>query len=53
MPQGQIAKNKTKTTIVLEKELKSKLEKIAKTENRSLNNLMVFILSNYAKNKES
>lgn len=50
MPQGQIAENKIKTTIVLEKELKTKLEEIAKKEMRSLNNLMASVLSNYAEN---
>lgn len=51
MPQGQIAENKVKTTIVMEKELKSKLEKLAKKERRSFNNLMVTILSEYIENK--
>lgn len=41
MSQGQISKNKVKTTIVMEKELKSSLELIAKEDMRSLNNLMV------------
>lgn len=50
MSQGQIAENKIKTTIVLEKELKAKLEKIAKKEMRSLNNLMASVLTNYAEN---
>lgn len=47
MSQGQIAENKVKTTIVLEKQLKSDLENIAKQERRSLNNLMSNILANY------
>lgn len=48
-----VAKNKVKTTIVMEKELKSMLEEIAKKERRSFNNLMVSILSDYAqKSKE-
>ena len=51
MPRGQIAENKVKTTIVREKELKSKLEKLAKKERRSFNNLMVAILSEYIENK--
>lgn len=53
MPAGVISDKKTKTTIVLEKELKSKLEDIAKNEHRSLNNLMVSILYEYAKSKEN
>ena len=51
MPSGQIAENKVKTTIVMEKELKSILESIAKEEHRSFNNLMVSILHDYVKNK--
>lgn len=51
MPQGQIAENKVKTTIVMEKELKSALEELAKKERRSFNNLMVSILADYAENK--
>lgn len=51
MPQGRIAENKIKTTIVMEKELKHELEKIAKKERRSFNNLMVAILSEYVENK--
>lgn len=47
MPQGQIAKNKVKTTILMEKGLKADLEKYAKEDMRSFNNLMVSILSNY------
>lgn len=52
MPQGQIAKNKVKTTIVMEKELKSTLEQIAKEEKRSFNNLMVLILSDYVSKRK-
>lgn len=48
MPTGQIAKNKTKTTIVIEKELKAKLEKIAQKENRSFNNLITSVMSDFA-----
>lgn len=51
MPSGQIAENKVKTTIVMEKELKSILESIAKEEHRSFNNLMVAVLSDYVKNR--
>lgn len=52
MPQGQIAENKAKTTIVLEKELKADLESIAKQERRSLNNLMTNILADYVESKK-
>lgn len=48
MAAGEIAKNKTKTTIVMEKELKSSLEQIAKEQQRSFNNLMVKVLSEYS-----
>lgn len=48
MAAGEIAKNKTKTTIVMEKELKSNLEQIAKEQQRSFNNLMVKVLSEYS-----
>lgn len=47
MPQGKISENKVKTTIVMEKKLKSELEELAKKEQRSFNNLMVKILSNH------
>lgn len=51
MPQGKISENKVKTTIVMEKKLKSYLEIIAKEELRSLNNLMVSILTDYVKTR--
>ena len=51
MPQGKISENKVKTTIVMEKKLKSHLEIIAKEELRSLNNLMVSILTDYVKTR--
>ena len=52
MAQGQIASNKTRTNITIEKELKSKLEEIAKQENRSFNNLIITILENFISNRE-
>lgn len=52
MPQGKIAENKVKTTIVMEKELKSELEELAKKERRSFNNLMVSILADYVEEKK-
>ena len=51
MSQGQISKNKVKTTIILEKDLKSSLEVLAKKEMRSLNNLMASVLSEYVKSR--
>ena len=51
MPAGQVAPNKTRTTITIEKELKSQLEEIAKKEGRSFNNLVINILKEYIKNQ--
>ena len=53
MPNGQIAENKVKTTIVMEKELKSALEEISKQERRSFNNLMVSVLADYVDEKKN
>lgn len=47
MSAGEIAKHKIKTTIVMERELKTNLEKIANKQQRSFNNLMVKVLSDY------
>ena len=51
MPAGQVAPNKTRTNITIEKELKSQLEEIAKKEWRSFNNLVINILKEYMKNQ--
>lgn len=51
MPQGKISEKKVKTTIVMEKTLKSSLENIAKEDMRSLNNLMVNVLNEYVKTR--
>ena len=51
MPVGQVAPNKTRTNITIEKELKSQLEEIAKKEGRSFNNLVINILKEYMKNQ--
>ena len=51
MPAGQVAPNKTRTNITIEKELKSRLEEIAKKEGRSFNNLVINILKEYIKNQ--
>ena len=53
MPQGKISESKIKTTLVMEKELKSSLEILAKEDLRSLNNLMVNILTDYVKSRTS
>ena len=44
-----ISNDNTRTIITIPKELKIKLETIAKEENRSLNNLIITVLMNYAK----
>ena len=46
---GQISKQKTRYALTMEKELKEKLEEIAKDQNRSLNNLIETILKDYLK----
>jgi predicted DNA-binding protein len=46
-----ISNKNTRTLITLPKELKTKLEKLAKSENRSLNNYIVTILIKYLENK--
>ena len=51
MPAGQVAPNKTRTNITIEKELKSQREEIAKKEGRSFNNLVINILKEYIKNQ--
>lgn len=47
MPQGKISDKNTRTNITMPKEMKSELEKIAKQETRSFNNLVVMILKKY------
>lgn len=42
-----ISKDKTRTQITIEKDLKQTLEKIAKSQNRSFNNLVITILKDY------
>ena len=44
---GKISDLNTRTNITISKELKSKLEKIAKEQNRSFNNLVITILKNF------
>ena len=52
MPAGQIAANKTRTNITIEKELKSKLEEIAKQDGRSFNGMVIKILNDYVGKSE-
>lgn len=42
-----IGEDKTRTNITIPKELKARLEEIAKHENRSFNNLVITILQKY------
>lgn len=51
MATGQIASNKTRTNITIEKDLKAQLEEQAKKEGRSFNNLVINILKEYMKNQ--
>ena len=51
MATGQIASNKTRTNITIEKELKAQLEEQARKEGRSFNNLVINILKEYIKNQ--
>lgn len=46
-----IAESNVRTNITIPKELKSKLEELAKKENRSFNNLVVTILKEHVENK--
>jgi len=46
-----IAESNVRTNITMPKELKSKLEELAKKENRSFNNLVVTILKEHVENK--
>jgi len=45
-----ISKDNTRTLITIPKELKKQLEKLAKNDNRSFNNLVVKILNDYVSN---
>lgn len=49
MPHGQIAENKTRVILTLEKSDKAKLQELAKSDNRSVNNLITTIIKNYLK----
>lgn len=47
-----ISDKNTRTNITIPKELKAKLEDIAKKENRSFNNLVITVLSKFAEDSE-
>jgi predicted HicB family RNase H-like nuclease len=48
---GNIAETKTRYALTLEKSVKEQLEKEAKEQNRSLNNLIETVLKDYLANK--
>lgn len=47
-----ISKENIRTVLTISKELKSKLETIAKQENRSFNNLVITLLKNFVNERE-
>lgn len=49
---GKISDKNTRTLITIPKELKSKLENVAKEQNRSFNNLVITILKDYSSTLE-
>jgi len=49
---GKIADKNTRTLLTIPKELKTKLEEVAKEQNRSLNNLIITILKDYVSTLE-
>jgi len=46
-----ISKEKVRTQLTINREVKKQLEKIAKEENRSFNNLIETIINEYLNNK--
>ena len=48
-----ISDKNTRTNITFPKDLKSELEKIAKEQNRSFNNLVITILKEYSEKKKA
>ena len=47
-----IRENKTRINITIPKELKARLEEIAKKENRSFNNLVITVLQKFVESGE-
>lgn len=45
-----ISKDNTRTNITIPKDLKSKLEQLARLDNRSFNNLIINVLTKYVEN---
>lgn len=50
---GKISDLNTRTNITIPKELKKQLEDLAKSENRSFNNLVITILKNFLSNTQN
>ena len=48
---GSISNENTRTNITISKELKSKIEQLAKEDNRSFNNYVITILKEHVENK--
>lgn len=48
---GKISDKNTRTILTIPKDLKEQLTKLAKEDNRSFNNLVITILTNYINNK--
>lgn len=48
---GKIAETNTRTNITISKDMKEELTNIAKSENRSFNNLVITILKEYLNNR--
>ena len=46
-----ISKDKVRANLVIEKELKKQIEVIAKSQNRSFNNLVITVLKEYLESK--
>ncbi|MPM00569.1 hypothetical protein SDC9_46796 [bioreactor metagenome] len=50
---GSIAEHNTRTNITISKELKTKLEQIAASENRSFNNLVITVLKDFVSSRNT
>ena len=50
---AEIAKGKTRMMLTISEDMKATLTEQAKSENRSLNNLIITILMNYLADKDS
>lgn len=48
---GKIADTNTRTQLTISKTMKAELQAIAKSENRSFNNLVITVLQDYLKTK--